>query len=139
MSDVGDGPPPAVSGGLRNWLRVEGLAAFGAAVVLFVRAGGDWRLFAALFLAPDLSMFAYLLGPATGAWGYNLVHSYAAPALLAALSVAGIGWAVPVALVWAAHIGLDRALGYGLKHPAGFGFTHLGRIGRAARAAGAAG
>jgi hypothetical protein len=38
-----------------------------------------------------------------------------------------------VALIWLAHIGFDRALGYGLKYKAGFGFTHLGRIGPAAK------
>ena len=120
----------AVSGTLRTWLRVEGLAAFAVAVALFARTGGDWRLFALLFLAPDLSMLAYLRGPVAGALGYNLVHTYTAPAALAALGFAGLPWAVPVALIWAAHIGFDRALGYGLKHRAGFGFTHLGRIGR---------
>jgi hypothetical protein len=39
-----------------------------------------------------------------------------------------------LALIWLAHIGFDRALGYGLKYAAGFGFTHLGRIGKEARA-----
>jgi hypothetical protein len=39
----------------------------------------------------------------------------------------------PLALIWLAHIGIDRALGYGLKYASGFGFTHLGRIGPAAR------
>ncbi len=106
---------------------------FAAAVVLFVRDGGDWRLFAVLFLAPDLSMLAYLRGPAVGAAGYNLAHTYALPAALSALALAGLAWAVPVALIWAAHIGFDRALGYGLKDRTGFGVTHLSRIGRAAR------
>jgi len=129
----------AVSGTPRTWLRVEGLAAFAVAVALFARSGGNWRLFALLFLAPDLSMLAYLRGPAAGALGYNLVHTYTAPAVLAALGFAGLSWAMPVALIWAAHIGFDRALGYGLKHRTGFGFTHLGRIGRAARAAPEAG
>jgi len=36
-------------------------------------------------------------------------------------------------MIWMAHIGIDRALGFGLKYDAGFGFTHLGRIGKAAR------
>ncbi len=125
-----------LSGTLRTWLRVEGFAVFAAALVLYVQAGGVWWLFLLLFLAPDLSMLTYLRGPVVGALGYNLVHTYMLPVALAALAFVGLPWAVPVALIWAAHIGLDRALGYGLKHRAGFGFTHLGRIGRAAQAAG---
>ena len=131
---TGDAPPSA-AGAPRIWLRVEGLAACAVAVVLFARSGGDWRLFAVLFLAPDLSMLAYLRNPRFGAAGYNLAHTYALPAALSALRLAGVGWALPVALIWAAHIGFDRLLGYGLKYPTGFGFTHLGRIGRDARRA----
>ena len=116
----------------RTWLRVEGLAVFAAALVLYATFGSGWFLFAVLFLAPDLSMLGYLAGPRRGALVYNLGHTYAAPAVLA-----GIGWvlAVPLlpalALVWAAHIGFDRMLGYGLKLPTDFRDTHLGRIGRA--------
>jgi hypothetical protein len=38
------------------------------------------------------------------------------------------------ATIWVAHIGFDRMLGYGLKYPTAFSDTHLGRIGRRARA-----
>ena len=126
--------PAGLSGTLRTWLRVEGLAVFAATLALYVHDGGSLWLFVLLFLAPDLSMLAYLGGPVVGALGYNLVHTYSAPAVLATVGVAGLPWALPLALIWAAHIGFDRALGYGLKHRAGFGFTHLGRIGREARA-----
>ena len=119
----------------RRWLRAEGLAELAVAVALYVRIGGDWRLFVLLFLAPDLSMLAYLRNPVVGALGYNLAHTYVLPAALFALGLAGVAWATPVALIWAAHIGFDRALGYGLKDRAGFGETHLGRIGRAAHLA----
>ena len=57
-----------------------------------------------------------------------------------ALMTAGFGFAPPltlsIAMIWLAHIGFDRALGYGLKYSAGFGFTHLGRIGKDAKASG---
>ena len=33
-----------------------------------------------------------------------------------------------------AHTGMDRAAGYGVKLASAFGDTHLGRIGKAARA-----
>ena len=80
-------------------------------------------------------MLGYLAGPRAGAVAYNATHTYAAPAVLAAVSAAaGWGLGVPAALVWAAHIGLDRALGYGLKLPDGFPHTHLGPIGRARHA-----
>ena len=125
---------PAPPGELRAWLRAEGLVAFAVAITLYARTGGDWRLFILLFLAPDLSMLAYLRNPRFGAAGYNLAHTYVLPAALFALGLLGIAWAGPVALIWAAHIGFDRALGYGLKYRAGFGLTHLGRIGRDARA-----
>ena len=118
-------------GGVRWLLRAEGLALLGGAAALYWRAGGDWRLFAVLFLAPDLSFAGYLAGPGAGAAAYNAMHSTIGPLLLAA---AGIAFAQPlatfIALIWLAHVGFDRTLGYGLKYGRGFGFTHLGRIGR---------
>jgi hypothetical protein len=87
--------------------------------------------FRAVFLAPDLSMLAYLIGPRAGALAYSLAHTYV---LAAALTLAGFAIAIPLAaaggLIWIAHIGFDRALGYGLKYPTAFGDTHLGRVGR---------
>jgi hypothetical protein len=84
----------------------------------------------ALFLLPDLSMLGYLRSKRIGAIGYNLAHTYSAPALLAAGQWFLSGQLSPLWLIWAAHIAFDRMLGYGLKESAGFGFTHLGPIGR---------
>jgi hypothetical protein len=127
-------PNGAVSGGLRIVLRMEGLALFAAMAMLYALLGGSWWLFAILFLVPDLSFAAYLAGPRFGAIVYNAAHSYIAPI---ALMFTGFGTAEPllpwIATIWLAHIGLDRALGYGLKYAAGFTFTHLGRIGGAAK------
>jgi hypothetical protein len=134
-STTATGPAGAVSGGLRIVLRMEGLALFAGMAVLYALWGGSWWLFAILFLAPDLSFAAYLAGPKAGAIVYNAAHSLIGPI---ALMLAGFGTAEPlllwIATIWLAHIGLDRALGYGLKYAAGFTFTHLGRIGRAAKA-----
>ena len=122
----------SVEGGVRTLLRLEGLAVLLAAVTLYAQAHYDWRMFAALFLAPDLSFIAYLFGPRTGAIAYNAAHSIngalglGISALLLTQPLLGA-----LALIWLAHIGFDRALGYGLKYGAGFGFTHLGCIGRA--------
>jgi hypothetical protein len=122
--------PGSVTGAVRVWLRLEGLAALALAVALYARGEHSWGLFAALFLAPDLTFLAYLAGPRVGAAAYNALHSYVGPLALAGALLAA-GRPLAVALIWAAHVGVDRELGYGLKYPTGFGDTHLGRIGRA--------
>ena len=112
-------------------LRLEGLAVAAVTALLYARTGASWWLFAALWLAPDLSILGYLAGPCRGARIYNAIHTYVGPA---ALAVSGLLFqvqvALPFALVWANHIGVDRLLGYGLKYADGFGYTHLGRVGR---------
>ena len=124
--------PGAVSGGVKVLLRCEGLALFLGACALYDVWGGSWWLFIVLFLAPDLSFLAYLIGARPGAMAYNAVHITVVP-----IALMGIGFALAmphlssIATIWLAHIGLDRAFGYGLKYETGFGFTHLGRIGRA--------
>jgi hypothetical protein len=126
-----------VSGGVKNLLRLEGLALLAGMTALYALWAGPWWLYAVLFFAPDLSFAAYLAGPKIGAWAYNAVHSTIIP--LALLTI-GFGFAPPlvlsVALIWLAHIGFDRALGYGLKYFTGFGFTHLGRIGKEGKRSG---
>jgi hypothetical protein len=121
----------AVTGAVRVLLRLEGFAAFAAAVALYAHAGFSWPAFALFILAPDLALLAYLFGPRAGALGYTLAHTYAFALLLA---LGGFFTGVPIAaaggLIWLAHIGFDRGLGYGLKYPTGFCDTHLGRIGR---------
>lgn len=119
----------AVIGSVRTWLRAEGLAALAVALLLYMRGDYSWRLFALLFLAPDLSFAGYLAGPRVGAAIYNALHSYVGPLVLAVVLLA-TGRPAAVPLIWAAHIGFDRLLGYGLKYPSRFGDTHLGAIGR---------
>ena len=131
-------PTGAVTGGLRILLRLEGLALFAAMVALYALwgGGGQWWLIAVLFLAPDLSFAAYLAGPRIGAIVYNAAHSTLAPAALMTFGFIFGDPATPpvaIAMIWLAHIGIDRALGYGLKYGSGFTFTHLGRIGKAAK------
>jgi len=115
-------------------LRLEGLAIFVIALAGFAAVGGSWRLFAALFLVPDIGMLAYFAGPRAGAVGYNLTHSEIGPAALGLVALATRSALLgAIALIWAAHIGFDRALGYGLKSFAGFKHTHLGTVGRPGR------
>ena len=119
------------SGRVRAILRLEGAAAFAAAAALYAHAGFSCKIFALLFLAPDLAMLGYLVGPGVGAGAYNAAHTQALALPLALIGfLLGRPAVLAVALIWVAHIGFDRALGYGLKYPAGFGDTHLGRIGR---------
>ncbi len=131
-SEAAPGPSPTeagfVTGGVRMLLRLEGLVALAAALAIYAYASFSWAAFALFFLAPDLSMLAYLAGPRVGAIGYNIVHTYALPLMLALAGfVGGVPMAAAGGLIWIAHIGFDRLLGYGLKYPTAFGDTHLGR------------
>ncbi len=136
MADTASQPiTGTVSGGPLTLLRLEGLTLFAGMTLLYAVWGGYWWIYAVLFLAPDLSFLGYLAGPKVGAVVYNAAHSYMAPM---ALMTSGFALASPltlsIAMIWLAHIGFDRALGYGLKYFTGFGFTHLGRIGKDAKA-----
>ncbi|MDG4833825.1 DUF4260 domain-containing protein [Solwaraspora sp. WMMD1047] len=120
--------------------RIEAVALAALAVVVTIAAGYAWWWPLALFLVFDLSMLGYLRGPRSGAFWYNLGHSYTLPALLGAVAVAAAAmdepadWLGVLAAAWVFHIAVDRALGYGLKTPEGFEHTHLGEIGTARRA-----
>ena len=69
-------------------------------------------MFAALWIAPDLSMLGYLKRPCLGARWYNAAHTYVLPGILALCAVLlharGL---LPFALIWVNHIGVDRLLG----------------------------
>ena len=124
----------AATGGVKILLRLEGLTLFLGMILLYAVWGGSWLLFAVLFLVPDLSFLAYLADAKTGAVVYNAAHSYLAPvALMTSGFAIGDPLTLSIAMIWLAHIGIDRALGYGLKYAEGFGYTHLGRIGEAAK------
>ncbi|MGB7264662.1 MAG: DUF4260 domain-containing protein [Terracidiphilus sp.] len=121
---------PASRSSVLLLLRLEGLAVAAVSAVLYARTGASWWLFAALWLAPDLSMLGYLASPCRGARVYNAFHTYALPALLAlGALVLHAHSLMPIALIWTNHIGVDRLLGYGLKYADGFGWTHLSRLG----------
>ena len=115
-----------VTGAPNLILRAEGLGVLVAACWAYAVLGASWWLFAALILAPDLSMLGYLRGPRAGALASNLGHTYLGPLLLLALGVLGpVTVATALGLIWAAHIGFDRLMGYGLKYPWAFKATHL--------------
>jgi hypothetical protein len=124
--------PGATGGSVFSLLRLEGLAVAAVTALLYARTGASWWIFAALWLAPDLSMLGYLAGPCRGSRIYNAFHTYVPPVVLAlgALLLRANALLLPFALIWANHIGIDRMLGYGLKFANGFGWTHLGRMGK---------
>lgn len=119
-------------------LRLEGLAAFILALVLYRQFGQGWTLFWSTVLLPDLAMLGYLAGPRIGAHCYNFTHTKLLPAMLAGVGLfTGASLPVALALIWFVHIGFDRMLGYGLKYPEGFKVTHLGTLGKKAASPGA--
>ncbi len=128
--DAVAGTPGVVTGRPLTWLRVEGLAVAGAALVGFATTGQPWWLVPALFLVPDLSALGYLAGRRVGAWTYNLAHT--APLPLALLA-AGAGWHISALTVAGSvglfHLGFDRVLKYGVKYDHNPGVTHLGAHG----------
>lgn len=110
-------------------LRLEGLALLAAAVAIYANRDDGWLLFAALFLAPDLSMLGYVASTRVGAATYDAVHTTLLPIVIGLAGyLDGADLAVQLALIWLAHIGLDRLLGYGLKYPTAFKDTHLQRV-----------
>jgi len=60
----------------KQFLRVEGLAAFVGALGVYVAFDGPLWLLAVLALAPDLSMIGYFAGPRIGSLVYNVFHTY---------------------------------------------------------------
>ena len=125
----------AVTGSVKWIMRLEGLAVFGACLLIYHRLGLSWTTFAIFFLVPDLSMLGYIAGPRLGAVFYNAAHSYIGPLIFAVLAIVSQEQVASiVALIWLGHIGIDRALGFGLKYATSFKDTHLGRLGRPAAA-----
>jgi hypothetical protein len=110
-------------------LRVEEAGLLIAGVLLYAHLHFSWWLFAALSLAPDLSMLGYLANPRLGAALYNLGHFALVPLVLLGVAVTTVHpLGTAIALIWFSHIAFDRLLGYGLKYPAHFKDTHLQRI-----------
>jgi hypothetical protein len=113
---------------VRFWLHLEGAAALLAGAALYRSFGGDWLWLVPLLLVPDVSIAGYALGPATGAFIYNVVHNWAVALVLVALGL----WLASLPLeiagaVLVAHVGMDRLFGFGLKHVTAFKDTHLQR------------
>lgn len=110
-------------------LRFEGSLLFAVSIVCYHETHASWILFAALLLAPDLSMAGYLADAKTGATIYNAVHTLIGPLLLVAYALLTAHTALlPYGLIWTTHLGMDRMLGFGLKYPTQFKDTHLQHV-----------
>jgi len=112
------------------------LAAILTAILFVSFAGYEWWWLFLLFPLADISALGYLQNSRVGAATYNIGHSIVGPTIFIALYITNIAdWGLFVGMVWLFHIFVDRALGYGLKHTEGFHHTHLGKIGKAKKAA----
>ena len=116
---------------MKTLLRLEDAAKLLFAFCLTLPLGFHWWVFWAWFLAPDISILAYVVNTRVGAAVYNLFHHQA---LALGLVVAGLFGQQPMlqfaGLVLFGHSAFDRVLGYGLKFDDDFKHTHLGWIGK---------
>jgi hypothetical protein len=135
LTNVQAGAEPRPTGAARGapliWLRLEGLAALVAGLVLYWRIDGQLLVLIPLLLLVDVSMVGYLVGPRPGALVYNVAHNWAVGLLV--LGAGGALASTPLLLAGAilvGHVGMDRVAGYGLKYPTAFKDTHLGWLGR---------
>jgi Domain of unknown function (DUF4260) len=121
------GAAGVVTGTPKQLLRLEGAALLAAAITAYALLGGNWWLFAILFLAPDIAMIPYVFGTKAGAVFYNAAHTTILPLGLGIFATSTAS-ELPqlLALIWLAHIGFDRLIGYGLKYGDHFKHTHLG-------------
>lgn len=126
-----------------GWQRLENAIIAVAIVVAMITWGQPWWILLAAFLAFDVSALGYVVNERVGAFCYNLVHNYTAPAALtavwASLELGGVNldWIAVVAASWGFHVAVDRALGFGLKLGP-FAHTHLGGLGKNAESPAAA-
>lgn len=117
--------------GMKNLIRLEEAAMFGLSIYLFSVMPYPWWIYAALILAPDISILGYLVNNRAGAFFYNLFHH---KGVAIVLYLAGLYWVNEplqlAGLILFGHSSMDRLLGYGLKYASSFKETHLGPIGR---------
>ena len=116
---------------VRRLLHIEGAVVLAAVVYLyFFQIDGNWILFAALILAPDLGLLGYVTRDnRLGSIAYNLTHTYVLSAALVVTGIAlGSQVTLEIGLISAAHIAMDRGVGYGLKYAAEPKPTHMQKV-----------
>lgn len=115
---------------MKNVLKLEELAQFLLAIILFNQLHYAWWVFPACILLPDVSAVGYLINPKVGAFTYNLFHH---KLLAIIVLMMGFWLQIPIltlaGIILFAHSAMDRIFGYGLKYNDDFKHTHLGWIG----------
>lgn len=120
---------------MKNLLKLEEAAMFLLSICLIAPLHFAWWWWPALILAPDLSMLGYAAGNKIGAICYNFVHHKGVAIIIYLAGLYTVNETLQYAgLILFGHSCMDRGMGYGLKYFSGFGDTHLGKIGKAAKA-----
>lgn len=117
---------------MKYLLKSEGLALFVFFTFIYFQLfPSDWKLYAWLFFAPDVSFAAYVITKKLGAMAYNIFHHQGFLLALTALGYyLNVALLEQVGLIFLAHSNFDRVAGYGLKYLDNFDHTHLGWIGK---------
>ena len=114
---------------MNTLIKLEEAAHFALGIYLFSLLGFEWWWFAALLLAPDLSMLGYLGGNKAGARAYNFFHHRGIAIAVYLLGIYTLNeWLQLTGVMLFTHSSMDRLFGYGLKYEQGFKFTHLGNL-----------
>jgi hypothetical protein len=110
-----------------HWvIRLEALFVFIFSLYCYFLFGGNWLLFFAIWIIPDIGMIGFLKNKKLGAICYNITHTY-----LFSISFIIAGYflnhdlLLALGFIFTNHIGLDRFLGFGLKYSSGFKDTHI--------------
>lgn len=112
-------------------IKIEELVMFLFSILLFNELDFPWWYYLVFFLAPDLSMFGYLVNAKVGAICYNIFHHRAiALVIYMAGFFLGNELLLFTGIILFGHASFDRMLGYGLKYFDSFNNTHLGVIGK---------
>jgi len=112
---------------MKNLIRLEEAAMLGLSIYLFSVMPYPWWMYAALFLAPDISILGYLVNNKVGAFTYNLFHHKGVAIVVYLAGLYGANGPLQLAgLILFGHSSMDRLFGYGLKYASSFKDTHLG-------------
>lgn len=110
-------------------IRIEGLVVLALGAFLYFSNGYNWVIFLLLLMLPDVFMIGYAFSKKTGAYLYNLAHTFITPLLLLLLGLAfEVDFLMMIGFIWMVHIGMDRMMGYGLKYVTDFKDTHIQKI-----------
>lgn len=115
---------------MKNILRLEEAMQFVLAIYLFNQLPFAGWIYAALFIAPDVSMLGYAFSTRVGAYAYNIFHHKGIAIMIYLLGMYTSADVVMFAgVLLFGHSAFDRIFGYGLKYTDNFKNTHLGWIG----------